>query len=41
MRGIGRQRSGEDVQLPSTVTKLGTSLANVDVTDLETRNKMS
>lgn len=30
----GDQKSGEDVQLPSTVTQLGTSLANVQMANL-------
>lgn len=31
---VGDQKSGEDIQLPSTVTQLGTSLANVKMANL-------
>lgn len=37
MGGAGKIKSGEGLQLPSAVAQLSTSLADVNVTDLENR----
>lgn len=37
---VGRTKSGESSQFPGTVTKLSTSLANMDMANLEYRDRI-